>query len=295
MSIRVGINGFGRIGRNIMRAAHGLSGHRNRRGQRPDRRGDAGASPEIRLDPGQPAPSGRRRTATASPSTPRTVPGAGRPGIPPQLPWKDLGVDVVFESTGRFTRREDAAKHLAAGAQARHHHRAGQAAGRHGGHGREPGGVRPGEAPHHLERVVHDELSGARREGARRVVHDQEGLDDDRPFLHQRSEPARPAAQGPAPRPGRRAVDDSDDDRRRVRARRSAARAQGPARRLQRPGPDAGRVAHRPERARREEDVDRRRQRGVQGGGRRRLHAASSNTSRRRSSRSTTAATRTQR
>jgi len=36
---------------------------------------------------------------------------------PAQLPWKDLGVDVVFESTGRFTKRDDAAKHLAAGAR----------------------------------------------------------------------------------------------------------------------------------------------------------------------------------
>ena len=36
---------------------------------------------------------------------------------PGQLPWKDLGVDIVFESTGKFTKREDAAKHLAAGAR----------------------------------------------------------------------------------------------------------------------------------------------------------------------------------
>src|SRR5712691_6009297 len=36
---------------------------------------------------------------------------------PSQLPWKDLGVDVVFESTGLFTDRDAAAKHLAAGAK----------------------------------------------------------------------------------------------------------------------------------------------------------------------------------
>jgi glyceraldehyde 3-phosphate dehydrogenase len=36
---------------------------------------------------------------------------------PAQLPWKDLGVDVVFESTGIFTDRDGAAKHLAAGAK----------------------------------------------------------------------------------------------------------------------------------------------------------------------------------
>ena len=36
---------------------------------------------------------------------------------PTQLPWKKLGVDVVIESTGRFTKRELAAKHLEAGAR----------------------------------------------------------------------------------------------------------------------------------------------------------------------------------
>src|SRR5438874_1028400 len=36
---------------------------------------------------------------------------------PAQLPWKDLGVDVVFESTGLFTNRDAAAKHLQAGAK----------------------------------------------------------------------------------------------------------------------------------------------------------------------------------
>ncbi|MCX6551563.1 MAG: type I glyceraldehyde-3-phosphate dehydrogenase, partial [Acidobacteria bacterium] len=36
---------------------------------------------------------------------------------PGQLPWKDLGVEVVFEGTGKFTKRDDAAKHVAAGAK----------------------------------------------------------------------------------------------------------------------------------------------------------------------------------
>ena len=36
---------------------------------------------------------------------------------PAQLPWTSLGVDVVFESTGRFTSRDDAAKHIAGGAK----------------------------------------------------------------------------------------------------------------------------------------------------------------------------------
>ncbi|HEY8484421.1 MAG TPA: type I glyceraldehyde-3-phosphate dehydrogenase, partial [Longimicrobiales bacterium] len=36
---------------------------------------------------------------------------------PAKLPWKDLEIDIVFEATGRFTKREDAAKHLDAGAK----------------------------------------------------------------------------------------------------------------------------------------------------------------------------------
>ena len=36
---------------------------------------------------------------------------------PEKLPWKDLGIDVVIESTGRFTNKEDAGKHIAAGAK----------------------------------------------------------------------------------------------------------------------------------------------------------------------------------
>src|SRR3989344_9264483 len=36
---------------------------------------------------------------------------------PSLLPWKDLGIDVVIESTGRFTKHDDAARHIAAGAK----------------------------------------------------------------------------------------------------------------------------------------------------------------------------------
>jgi len=36
---------------------------------------------------------------------------------PALLPWKDMGVDIVIESTGRFTKFEDASKHLQAGAK----------------------------------------------------------------------------------------------------------------------------------------------------------------------------------
>ncbi len=57
------------------------------------------------------------------------VDGKGFKGLavrdPAELPWKDLGVDVVVESTGLFTKRDAAAKHLDAGAEEGRHLRAG--------------------------------------------------------------------------------------------------------------------------------------------------------------------------
>ena len=111
-----------------------------------------------------------------------------------------------------------------------------------------------GEAPDHLERVVHDQLPGAGGQGAPRAVRHRQGLDDDDPLLHERPEPARPAAQGPAARARRGAVDDPDDDRRRLGARRGHPGAEGQARRLRDARADAERVGRRPRRAAREED-----------------------------------------
>ena len=118
MQRRVAINGFGRIGRNLLRAALV--------------RDDASAIEWVAVNDITDAATlahlfkhdsilgtyaeevsaeeqaiviGGRRIAVLS----ETDPGA--------LPWERLGVDVVIESTGRFTKREDAAKHLAAGAK----------------------------------------------------------------------------------------------------------------------------------------------------------------------------------
>jgi len=114
-TIRVGINGFGRIGRNVLRAcldesalefvavnditdsttlAHLLkydSVHGTlRRDVRAEKEGISVDGKHIRV------------TAERDPA---------------KLPWKQLGVDVVLESTGLFTDREKAAKHLEAGAK----------------------------------------------------------------------------------------------------------------------------------------------------------------------------------
>ncbi|MDH4229309.1 MAG: type I glyceraldehyde-3-phosphate dehydrogenase [Nitrospirota bacterium] len=115
MAVRVGINGFGRIGRCVFRAAMGRSDieivaindltdaktlahllkydsvHGN-------------LSAEIKPGDGQLTVDGKAVKILAE-----RDPGA--------LPWKALGVDVVVESTGLFTDRDQAARHLTAGAR----------------------------------------------------------------------------------------------------------------------------------------------------------------------------------
>jgi glyceraldehyde 3-phosphate dehydrogenase len=116
MGVRIGINGFGRIGRNFFRAA-------KQRG----------------LDFDFVAVNDITDAATLAhllkyDSVLGTFPGevrASENGItvdgdelrvlavrdPAELPWKELGVRIVIESTGLFTKREDADKHIAAGAE----------------------------------------------------------------------------------------------------------------------------------------------------------------------------------
>ncbi len=116
MAVKVGINGFGRIGRNVFRAAHA-----------------AGAEIEFvavndLTDPGTLANLLKYDSILGRFPAEVTVEGetisvGGTPlkvlseRDPAALPWGDLGVDVVIESTGFFTARADAAKHLEAGAK----------------------------------------------------------------------------------------------------------------------------------------------------------------------------------
>jgi glyceraldehyde 3-phosphate dehydrogenase len=116
MSVRVGINGFGRIGRNVFRAA-----------QESDADIEIVAVNDI-TDAGTLAHLLKYDSVYGRfPGTVEVRDGAlaidGREvkvlaeRDPAQLPWGDLGVEVVIESTGFFTKREDAAKHLEAGAR----------------------------------------------------------------------------------------------------------------------------------------------------------------------------------
>jgi glyceraldehyde 3-phosphate dehydrogenase len=115
MAIKVGINGFGRIGRNIMRAALAHTDV------------DIVAVNDI-TDAATLAHLLKYDSVLGNLSVPVSASGdtikVGSDQFkvlatkdPGALPWKDLGVDIVFESTGKFTKRDDAAKHLTAGAR----------------------------------------------------------------------------------------------------------------------------------------------------------------------------------
>jgi glyceraldehyde 3-phosphate dehydrogenase len=115
MSIKVGINGFGRIGRNIMRAA---MAHKEIDIVAVNDLTDAGTLAHLlKYDSilgnlkGTIKASGERITVDKDEFQVLAVKD------PALLPWKSLGVDVVFEGTGRFTNREDAAKHISSGAK----------------------------------------------------------------------------------------------------------------------------------------------------------------------------------
>ncbi len=115
MAIKVGINGFGRIGRNIMRAA---LAHQDIDFVAVNDLTDAATLAHLlKYD----SILGNLRAVIHASGDRITVDDDTFQVLaerdPAKLPWKDLGVDVVFESTGKFTRRDDAAKHLAAGAK----------------------------------------------------------------------------------------------------------------------------------------------------------------------------------
>ena len=118
MAIKVGINGYGRIGRNVLRAIH--------------ESGRAGEFDVVAINDLGDAETNAHLTRrdTAHGNFPGTVEVDGTDIIvngdrikvfaerdPAKLPWGDLGVDVVFECTGLFRTRETAGKHIQGGAR----------------------------------------------------------------------------------------------------------------------------------------------------------------------------------
>ncbi len=113
--MKVGINGFGRIGRNIMRAA--LASNDIDFVAVNDLTNAATLAHLLKYD----SVLGNLSADVKASADGITVDGDEFKVLsvkdPAQLPWKDLGVDVVFESTGAFANREGATKHLQAGAK----------------------------------------------------------------------------------------------------------------------------------------------------------------------------------
>jgi glyceraldehyde 3-phosphate dehydrogenase len=114
--VKVGINGFGRIGRNLFRAAHEAGSDLEFVAVN-DLTDAATLAHLLKYDSilGRfPAEVEARDGAIAVDGSEIAVLSERDPA---DLPWGQLGVDVVIESTGFFTKRDDAAKHLAAGAK----------------------------------------------------------------------------------------------------------------------------------------------------------------------------------
>jgi len=117
MALKVGINGFGRIGRNVVRAA-------KQQGIKDidfvavnDITDTATLAHLLKYD----SVHGRFKGTVEAAGDGLLVDGDRMRVLsekdPARLPWKELGVDIVLESTGRFTDRDQAAKHLEAGAR----------------------------------------------------------------------------------------------------------------------------------------------------------------------------------
>ncbi|HET7590246.1 MAG TPA: type I glyceraldehyde-3-phosphate dehydrogenase [Solirubrobacterales bacterium] len=116
MAVKVGINGFGRIGRNVFRAAKEANAEIEFVAVN-DLVDTATMAHLLKYD----SILGRYPGEVEAGDGVISVDGAEVKMLserdPAQLPWGELGVDVVIESTGFFTARADAAKHLEAGAR----------------------------------------------------------------------------------------------------------------------------------------------------------------------------------
>jgi len=117
MAVRVGINGFGRIGRNVIRAAVLMKQSALEFVAVNDITDTRTLAHLLKYDsvhgrfPGTVEALGDSLVVNGTAITVTAI------KEPDKLGWKDLGVELVLESTGRFTDRDAASKHLAAGAR----------------------------------------------------------------------------------------------------------------------------------------------------------------------------------
>ena len=116
MAIRVGINGFGRIGRQVVRAAKERNADINFVAIN-DLTDTKTLAHLFKYD----SVHGQFGGTVSRDEESITINGDKirvlKEKDPTALPWKDLGVDIVLEATGRFTKADDARKHIAGGAK----------------------------------------------------------------------------------------------------------------------------------------------------------------------------------
>ena len=207
MPTRVAINGFGRIGRAVLRIAHereadieivavnditdvATLAHLLARDSVYGRFPGAGHRPRRRARRRRPRDRRVHRAATRRPPVGR-----------PRRRRRDRG-DRPLPHPGRRPappRRGRAQGHPLGARQGR---RAGRRERRP--RGELPRGLRPGAPPHHHQRVLHDQLPGAGGQGAARDGRHPARPDDHHPRVHGRPAPARRSAQGPPARARRR-------------------------------------------------------------------------------------------
>ena len=245
MAVKIGINGFGRIGRNYLRAALAQGADLDIVAVN-DLTDNKSLAHLLKYD----SVGGVLAEDVSYDDDSITVGGKQirvfEERDPANLPWGELGVDIVIESTGRFTKAEDAKKHIAGGAK-----KVLISAPATGDDvtivmGVNEEDVQPRDRRHHLERLLHHELPRAAREGLQRRLRHRARLHDDRARLHGRPEPAGRPAQRPASRPRRRDQHRPRLDRCGQGHRPRAARAQRQAERLVVPRAGSHRLDRRP-------------------------------------------------
>ena len=248
MAIKVGINGFGRIGRMVFRAAvRALSRHRDRRHQRPARARLSGLHAAVRLR-ARPLQGRRSRVdgntlivnGKQDPPDRGQGPGRAEVGRSRRRRRRRVHRPVPRPRTPRRSTSRPARRRSSCRRRRRTTRRCSSTASttrRYAG---------PGD---HLERVVHDQLPRAGRQGAERQLGHQARPDDDGARRDRDAEDRRrPVEQGLARRPRHPREHHSVVDRRGQGRRQGHSGAQQEADRHGVPRADLGRLRRRPDR-----------------------------------------------
>ena len=194
MTIRVGINGFGRIGRQVLKAIREYYPNDIDVVAFNDL-GDLNTMAHLfRYDSNYGVYPGTVEATDGALIVDGDEIKALSERDPAQLPWGELGVEVVIESTGIFTDKASASKHIAAGARKVIISAPAKGEDITIVFGCQPGLVRSGVARRLVERVLYNQLFGAGRQSRQRCFRHTPRFHDDHPQLYQRSADSRPAA-----------------------------------------------------------------------------------------------------